>query len=312
MERSSPPRPASRRRPPVASTAAEPEPDDDRFAPHRGHSIDAVYVIARAVELIIARPREVLAVMFASVVLAGLLLLALGAVGITNNPLWTAVGIDGVMHPASLIALLVLGWSCALLLQTPLVGSAIEVHTSRRGLHAEFLRRGIASFSSLVVASLAMLALSAVVITVALVLQLAVIKLTGLIPVPFIVVMLQFASMVAILVTAVRVITALSLVVPVIVVERLPTADALRRSWAIGWPNSFPMFVALVLPTLLVQALLFVVGFLPAYIAIPFSVVAGLGVALYQSVIVPVAYVAIREYVDGLDPGHLVAPRGRR
>ncbi len=312
MERRTPKRPATRRRPPAAPAELEPESDDDRFAPHRGQTIDAVYVIGRAVELIIARPREVVGVMLASVALAGALLFALGAVGVINNPLWTAVGIDGVMHPVSLIALVVLGWSCALLLQTPLVGSAIEVHANRRGLHAEFMRRGMASFSTLVLASLAMLGISAVVITIALALQLAVIQLASLIPVPFVMVIVTFVGMVVILVTALRVITAFSLVVPIIVVEGLPLRDALQRSWAIGWPNSFPMFLALVLPTLVVEALMFIVGFLPAFVSIPFAVVAATGVALYDSVLVPVAYVAIREYVDGLDPARLAARPGRR
>lgn len=309
MERSPAKPPPSRRRPTAAP--AEALPEDDRFAPHRGESIDAVYVIGRAVELIIARPREVVGVMLAGLAVAALLVLAFVTVGVTNNALWTAVGIDGVMHPASIMVLMVLGWSCALLLQTPLVGSAIEVHTQRRGLYAEFLRRGIAHFSSLALASLAMLGITAVVLTVALALQLAVITITALIPVQFIVVMLRFVGFVAIVVTALRVITAFSLVVPVIVVEQLAPRDALRRAWALGWPNSQPMFLALLLPSLLIQGMLFVLAFLPPFISIPCNVVAGVGLALYQSVLVPVSYVAIREYVDGLDPERLVG-RSRR
>jgi hypothetical protein len=309
MERSPTKPPTSRRRPPAAP--AEGLPEDDRFIPHRGDKIDTIYVIDRAAELIVARPREVLGVMLASLVLAGLLLLGLVTLGVTHNVLWTAVGIEGVMHPASMLLLLVLGWSCVLLLQAPLVGSAIEFHTTRRGLYAEFLRRGVANFSSLVVAGLAMLGITAVVLTIALVLQLVVITITAFIPAQVVVVMLRFVGVVTIVVVALRVITALSLVVPVIVVEQLPPADALRRAWVLGWPNSFPMLLALLLPTLVLQGVLLVLNYLPPFIAIPCNILGGVGLALYQSVLVPVSYVAIREYVDGLDPERLLT-RSRR
>jgi hypothetical protein len=309
MERSPAKPPTSRRRPPAAPAAALPE--DDRFAPHKGQKIDVIYVIGRSVELIIARPREVLLVMLASFVVAALLLGPLLAAGLVENALWAALGIDAVMHPVNLLVMLVFGWACALLLQAPLVGAAIEVHTFRRGLALEFFRRGAAQFSSLLVASLAMLGITAGVLVVALVLQLLVLELTALVPVAFIVVMLRFVGMVAVLVAALRVITAFSLVVPIMLVERLAPGDALRRSWELGWPNSQPMFMALLFPTLLVQGVLLVLNYLPTFISLPCNLLGLLGLSLYQSVLVPVSYVAIREYVDGLDPERLLA-RNRR
>jgi hypothetical protein len=321
MERTAPEPPKPRRRkadarqggrlerPPHKVPAALPE--DDRFAPHPGGTIDAVYVIARGFELILARPRPVLAVMLASVVLSGLLVAALVALGLAENPLWAAAGIDGVMHPASVMVLLVLGWACALLLQTPLVGSAIEVHTRRRGLDVEFLRRGVARLPDLIVSGLAVLGISVVVLVVAVLLQLVVVTLTAFVPWLVVVVMLRFACLVAIVVVALRVITAFALVIPVIVVEQLPARDALRRAWALGWPNGLPLLLAFLLPALVVQGVLYVLGFLPWFISIPANLVLGVGLALYESVLVPVAYVAIREYVDGLDPERLVT-RGRR
>jgi hypothetical protein len=311
MERSAAVKPPAsrRRRPPPAATAGL--PDDDRFAPHPGQSIDAVYVIARGFELLVARPWQVLGVLLASVVLSGVLLLALVSLGLVENSLFSALGIDGPKHPAATMLLVVLGWTGALLLQAPLVGSAIEVHTQRRGLHAEFLRRGLARMGDLVLSGLAVLGISAAVLVVAVVLQLVVVKLTAFVPWQLVVVMLRFAGVVAIVIVALRVIVALGLVVPVIVVEQLPARDALRRAWTLGWPNSFPMLMAWVLPVLAVQGVLFVLGFLPSFVSIPAMLVLDLGLALYLSVLVPVAYVAIREYVDGIDPQRL-ARAGRR
>jgi hypothetical protein len=311
MERTAPKPPASRRpKAPAAATAGS--PDDDRFTPHPGRSIDAVYVIAGGFELVLARPFQVLGVMVASLLLSGLLVFALVAAGIAENALFSAVGIDGPTHPASMMVLLVIGWACALVLQTPLVGAAIEVHTQRRGLHAEFLRRGLARIGDLVTTGFAVLCLAAVVLAVAVVLQLVVVKLTAFLPWLVVVVMLQFAGLLAIVVAALRVITSFALVVPVIVVEQLPAADALRRAWALGWPNSFPMIMAFILPLLVVQGVLFVVAYLPGFIAIPVTLVLGIGLTAYESVLVPVAYVAIREYVDGLDPERLVGRGARR
>lgn len=305
-----PPPSASPRR--KATAAATPGlPDDDRFVPHPGQSIDAVYVIARGFELILARPWQVLGVMAASVVVSGALLFALVALGLVENALFAAVGIDGISHPGAMMVLVVLGWSCALLLQAPLVGSAIEVHTQRRGLHAEFLRRGLAHLGDLVVTGLAVLGLCLVVVIAAVVLQLAVVMITELVPWLVVKVMLRFAGITAVMVYALRVITAFGLVVPVVVVEQLAPAAALRRAWALGWPNSFPMLLAFLLPVLVTQGVLFVLNYLPGFISIPSNLVLGVGLALYESVLVPVAYVAIREYVDGIDPGRLVG-RGPR
>lgn len=314
MERAAAPKPpASRRRKAPAASAAG-LPEDDRFAPHPDQTIDAVYVIARGFELILARPWQVLGVLLASVVVSGLLVLALVALGLVENALFAAVGVDGAGHPAAMMVLLVLGWACALLLQAPLVGSAIEVHGQRRGLHAELLRRGLARMGDLVAAGLAVLGVSTVVLVVAVILQLAVVTIAGFVPWEVVTVMLRFAGFMAIVTYALRAIVALGLVVPVIVVEQLPAGDALRRAWSMGWSNGFPMLMAFLLPVLVVQGVLFVLSYLPGFISIPALVVLDLGLMLYLSVLAPVAYVAIREYVDGIDPDRLVSPgrAGRR
>lgn len=310
MERTAaPPTSASRRKAPAATPGL---PEDDRFVPHPGQSIDAVYVIARGFELILARPWQVLGVMVASLVVSGVLLFALVSLGLVENALFSAVGIDGPSHPAAMMLLVVLGWACALLLQAPLVGSAIEVNTQRRGLHAEFLRRGLARMGDVVVTGLAVLVISMVVLAVSVVLDLAVVTVTAFIPWLVVVVMLRFAGLVAIMVAALRVITAFGLVVPVVVVEQLPPTEALRRAWALGWPSSFPMLLAFLLPLLVIQGVLFVFNYLPPFISIPANLVLGLGLAAYETVLIPVAYVAIREYVDGIDPERLVGRSQRR
>ncbi len=310
MERTAPKPPGSRRR--KAPTADAGLPDDDRFTPHPGQRIDAVYVIARGAELVIARPLPVLAVLLASAVLSGLLLLALVAAGAMSNPLVAAVGIDGTTHPAAILLLFVLGWAGSLLLQTPLVGSAIEIHTARRGLHAEFLQRGLARMGDLVTAGLAMLGLCAGVLVAGVLAQLLVVTITSLIPWLVVAVMLQVAGLVMVVTTCLRIITCFGLVVPVIVVEQRPASEALRRAWALGWPSSTALLLGFLLPALVVQGMLYVFGFLPAFISIPVTLVLGLGLAAYQAALVPAAYVAIREYVDGLDPGQLLARGGRR
>jgi hypothetical protein len=269
-------------------------------------------VIGGGFELILARPLPVLGVLVASLLLSGSFGFGLVSLGLVENALFGAVGVEGVTHPGAMMVLLVLGWACGLLLQAPLVGSAIEVHTQRRGLHEEFLHRGLARMGDLVVSGLAVLGISAVKLRVAVVLQLVVVKLTAFVPWQVVMVMLRVAGFVTIVVAALRVITSFALVVPVIVVEQLPAADALRRAWALGWPNSFPMLMAFLLPVLVIQGVMFVAFYLPAFISIPVGLVLGLGLAAYESVLVPVAYVAIREYVDGIDPERLVGRAVRR
>ena len=310
MERTAPKPAAPRRRKPSVDPASPSV--DDRFVPHPGRTIDPVYVLAGGFELILARPLPVVGVLAASLLLSGSLGFGLVSLGLVENALFGAAGVEGATHPGAMIVLLVLGWACGLLLQAPLVGSAIEVHTQRRGLHAEFLQRGLVRMGDLVAAGLAVLGISAVAIVVAAVLQIAVLKLTGFVPWQVVTVMLRVAGFVAIVVVVLRVITAFALVVPVIVVEQLPTADALRRAWALGWPNSFPMLMAFILPVLVVQGVMYVVLYLPLFISLPVGLVLGIGLAAYESVLVPVAYVAIREYVDGLDPERLLSAGRRR
>ena len=311
MERTAAPKPSGPRRRKAPATSTPGLPEDDRFSPHPGQSIDAVYVIARGFELIGARPGPVLGVLLASAVVSGALLFALVSLGLVENALFTTLGITGPTHPAAMLLLLVLGWSCALLLQAPLVGSAIEVNTQRRGLHVEFLRRGLARLGDLVLAGLAVLGISFVVLVIAVVLQLVVVEITSFVPWQLVTVMLRVAGFVAITIVAMRVITAFGLVVPVIVVEQLPARDALRRAWTLGWPNSFPMLTAFVLPVVTFQGILHVLSYLPGFISIPAMIIIDVGMTLYLSVLVPVSYVAIREYVDGIDPDRLVR-MGRR
>ncbi|MCX4246506.1 hypothetical protein [Paraliomyxa miuraensis] len=279
-----------------------PSGDDDRFAPHPGQSIDTVYVIARAVDLIGARPREVLGVMLLGLVVSTVLLFPMVLLDVFGS-----AGIEGPTHPARLTALSVLAWVCGLLLQAPLVGSAIEVHTTRRGLFLEFFRRGSARLSSLLVASLGALVVTIVTFALVGALIAVVVMVTAPIPWDFVALILRVIGIVALSVVAFRVITSFSLVVPVVVVERLGPGEALRRAWTLGWPNSFPMLMALILPLLLAQALLFITGFMPPIVMTVTGLVLGLSLSVYQSVLAPVAYVAIREYVDGLDPASLLA-----
>jgi hypothetical protein len=306
MERTAAPKPSGPRRRKAPTAATPGLPADDRFSPHPGQSIDAVYVIARGFELIVARPGPAIGVLLASAVVSGILLFALVSLGLVENALFTKLGITGPEHPGAMLLLLVLGWSCALLLQAPLVGSAIEVNTQqRRGLHMEFLRRGLARLGDLVLAGLAVLGISLVVLVLAVALQLLVVVITSFVPWQVVMVMLRVAGMVAVMVVALRVINALGLVVPVIVVEQLPARDALRRAWTLGWPNSMPMLLAFVLPVVTFQGILHVLSYLPGFISIPATIIIDVGMTLYLSVLVPVSYVAIREYVDGIDPERL-------
>jgi hypothetical protein len=307
MERTAAPKPSGSRRRKAPTASAPGLPEDDRFSPHPGQSIDAIYVIARGFELIVARPGPVIGVLLASAVVSGVLLFALVALGVVENALFTSLGITGPEHPAAMMLLLVLGWSCALLLQAPLVGSAIEVNTQqRRGLHMEFLRRGLARLGDLVLAGLAVLGISLAVLVAAVLLQVLVAKISSFVPWQLVRVMLGVAGFVAVTIAALRVINALALVVPVIVVEQLPAPVALRRAWVLGWPNSMPMLMAFVLPVVTFQGVLHVLSFLPGFISIPATIIIDVGMTLYLSVLVPVSYVAIREYVDGIDPERLV------
>ena len=276
-------------------------PEDDRFAAHPDQSIDVVYVMGRAAHLVGARPREVVGVMLASLVIAGVLILGV-----------TATGAMGEDRSWTMLLTVLLAWSFGLLLQTPLVGAAIEVHTERRGLALEFLRRGLARFGHLLVASLAVVLIVAVVSTLAGLLQMGLALLVGSLPLGFVGLIVIFIGSVALLVTALRIITAFSLVIPIIIIEGLEPVLALRRSWEIGWPNGTPIFLALLLPALLAQFVLFLAGFMPAFINIPVAIVLGLGLALYNSAVIPTAYVVIREFVDGLDPAQLISSRGGR
>ncbi|MEX1367714.1 MAG: hypothetical protein AB1Z98_31590 [Nannocystaceae bacterium] len=283
---------------------------DYMFAAHPRESIDAAYVFGRAVELVGQRPREVIGIAAASVLLSWALLFGLLALGVLGNSLWAAAGVDDVMHPLGIIVLLVIGWAAALLLQAPLVGSAIELHSEQRGLFAVLLSRGMSRLPQLMVASAIVIAVVIAVSTVAMALIAAVVALAALIPWGVVQVMLAFVGSLVIAAYALRTIAGFSLLVPVMLVEQLEGSEALRRSWAIGWRHGFAIISALVLPALLVQAVLFPTQFMPWYIGLGMSIVLGVGLALYNTAVVPVTYVAIREFVEGLHPGRVMDVAG--
>ncbi|MCA9706765.1 MAG: hypothetical protein KDK70_13015 [Myxococcales bacterium] len=278
-----------------AAQVAASLPDDDRFAPHPHDSIDVIYVIGRAAHLVAARPKEVVGVMLASLAIAGILVAG-------------AMSADALDAERSQVVLwaVVLAWAFGLLLQAPLVGAAIEVHTERRGLALEFLRRGLARFGALLAASLAVLGIGAVVGSLGALVQWGLVAGVARLPLGFASVMVTFLGSLAVLLVVLRIVTAFSLVIPILLVEGLAPAEALRRSWQLGWPNGTPIYLALLLPALLAQFVLFLAGYLPLFISLPVAVVLVVGLSLYNSAIVPASYVVIREYVDGLDPARLL------
>ncbi len=304
-------RPAAPTGLPRAPAPAPATGDDDLFSPHPDQTIDVLYVMGRAGELVIDRFWHVVAVTVGSALLSGGLLYGLVQLGALHNALWSAVGIDSYSHPGGLLVMMVLSWAAALLMQTPLVGSAIETHADRRGLFAVFLNRGLGSLPQIIGAALALVLISVGVVTIALVLVLGVVALGNAIPVAFIGFMVKAIGTTVVLYTALRVIIALSLVAPVLVVEQVGVVLALRRSWTLGWPNAHAVFWAILVPMLVFQAVVFLASFMPWFVSLFVALAGGAVLSLYNAAVVPVAYVAIREFVDGLHPVRLIG-RTRR
>lgn len=320
MTRGKPSRPASRgakrpaaRRPSAGRPSAAAEDTDFLFTAHPTDSIDASYVLGRGFQLIGERPRQVLGVLLASAVLSGLLIFGMFSASMFDNAVWQAAGISDVMHPVSLIALLMLWWAASLVLQAPLIGSAIELHTEGRGLFAKMLQRAMSTLPRLLGASALVLLIVGLVMTVALLIQSQVVAVAAMIPWNFFqVVTLGFGSLL-VMYLAIKMIAGVSLVVPVILVEDLAVIPAVVRSWALGWRHGFAILWAILLPTLLVEVLLVPAQVMPYPVDIILSLVLTIGLTLYTTTVIPVAYVAIREYGEGLHPGRILgSTSGRR
>ena len=112
---------------------------------------------------------------------------------------------------------------------------------------------------------------------------------------------------------ALRTVAGFSLLVPVMLVERLEIGEAVGRAWMLGWRHGFAILSALLLPALLVQGIMYPTQFMPPWVGPSVGIVLGVGLVLYQTAVAPVTYVAIREYVEGLHPGRVMdasAPKG--
>ena len=262
--------------------------------------------MGRAGELVFERFGHVVAVAVGSVLLSAGLLYGLLAVGALHNQLWAAVGIESYTDPAGLLAMMILSWAATLLMQTPLVGSAIEIHTNQRGLFSLFLGRGLAKIPQIIAAAIALVLISLAVLSLVFAMLMGVMAVGNAIPWSFVGFIVKAVAGGMVLYGGLRVMVAFSLVAPVLVVEQLGVVDALRRSWSIGWRNAHAIFWAVLIPMLVLQAVLFLASFMPWYILYGVAIV-GVGLqSLYNASVVPVAYVAIREFVDGLHPMKLV------
>ncbi|MEM7159072.1 MAG: hypothetical protein AAF799_39915 [Myxococcota bacterium] len=308
-----PRRHADRSRPAPSGAAFTPPDDDDTaflFAAHPDQTIDTSYIIERAFHLIGERPLQVIGIAVASALLGWGMLLGITGLGALDNSLSQSVGIDAVTHPVSVIALMLLAWSAALLLQAPLIGAAIEVHTDeRRGFFSLLLNRAVGKLPQLMAGSLFVILATMLVMTITMGLVTGLVVLAGMLPWDFIALLIQIVGVLVFMFLGMRALVGSSMLVPVMLVEELALGDALRRSWTMGWRNGTAILWALLLPNLLLQAVLFPTQFMPWYIGMGIALVGGIGLSLYYTAVVPVTYVAVREYIDGLHPGRLLVAR---
>ena len=300
---------------PTSRSAGGPVDDDSDdtaylFQAHPDQTIDTSYIFERAFQLIGARPLQVIGIAIASTLLGWVMILAITGLGALESSLAADAGIDGVTHPLSVIVLLLLAWSAALLLQAPLIGAAIEVHTDeRRGFFSLLLSRALGKLPQLLAGSFFVIGATAVVMALTMGLITGVVLIAGMLPWDFVSTLVQIVGFLAFTYLGLRAMVGSSLLVPVMLVEELALGEALRRSWALGWRNGTAILWALLLPNLLLQAVLYPTQFMPWYIGLGVALVGGIGLSLYYTAVVPVTYVAVREYIDGRHPGRLLAAR---
>ncbi len=284
---------------------------DYLLTPEPEASIGPIDVIGRTLHLLLTRPLALLGLIVASSAVFWTLTFVLTEMSSPITSLMTELGLRKLAVGFQAVFVGVLSWAASTIVQAPIVGAAIEAQTGRRDLLRSFFQRGVRHLPAVLGSVAAVVAISIAVLATALGAEALLIKLGGALPQgDFAFMLVVGAGSLVIGYLALRTLLGFSLVAPIVLVEELGAKAAVIRSWRLTAGNRYAIGFGILLPLLGLSIATVVVGSVAPTVAPWFNLSANLFLVLYATAMAPAAYVAFREFIDGVAPSKLLVKPG--
>ena len=285
---------------------AAPQDLEYLMTPEPERSIGPGDVVGRTLHLLIARPLALLGLMVASGAVYATLMLVSGEMSGSLRSLLGGSPLHGVAEKLLAVVTAVVAWAASTVVQAPIVGAAIEARTGQRDLLGKFLQRGMRRLPSIGNAVGLIILISIAVLGGMAVGMIGLVKVAALVPGRYPPMLLTVGGAAVIFWFALRTLLAVSLAVPVVLVEGASGPQAVRRSWQLTAGHRYAIAFGIVLPIIAVIAIGVAVGMMAPQLAHWYGIGVYAFMVLYATAMGPATYVAFREFIDDVQPDKLL------
>lgn len=285
---------------------AAPQDLEYLLTPEPERSIGPGDVVGRTLHLLITRPLALVGLMVASGAVYATLMLVFGEMSGSLRSLLGGSPLHGVAEKLLAVVAAVVAWAASTVVQAPVVGAAIEARTGQRDLLRKFLQRGMRRLPAIGNAVGLIVLISIAVLGGMAVGMYGLTKIAALVPGRYPPMLLTVGGAAVIFWFALRTLLAVSLAVPVVLVEGGSGMEAVRRSWQLTAGHRYAIAFGIVLPIIAVIVIGIAAGMLAPQLAHWYGVGVYAFMVLYATAMGPATYVAFREFIDDVQPDKLL------
>jgi len=276
------------------------------MTPEPERSVGPGDVVGRTLHLLVTRPLALVGLMLASGGVWWTLTLVFGEMSGSLRSVLAGSPLAAVADNVLAVVAAVVAWAASTVVQAPIVGAAIEARTGQRDLLGKFLQRGVRRLPAIAGAVGIVVVISIAVLVGMALGVMGLVKVASFVPGRYPPLLMVVGGSAVVFWFALRTLLAVSLAVPVVLVEGGNGLQAVGRSWSLTAGHRYAIAFGILLPIIAVIVMGMGVGMLVPELVHWYGLAVYLFMVLYATAMGPATYVAFREFIDDVQPDKLV------